>query len=164
MADSPRSPGWYPDPDRSGGERWWNGVSWSDGRRGSDGATTASSTNISAQAPIERVIYSASNPAPQSPAEQHVHPPALVVIRAVNPAAVTAIAAAAVSVFINVLFIPSIVAIVFGIRAIVRANQLTAAGQPGGTKVLGVVAIAVAVATALVSVVFSLAVFVGGSG
>ena len=28
-----RIAGWYPDPENEAGERWWNGVSWSDQRR-----------------------------------------------------------------------------------------------------------------------------------
>lgn len=36
MADEFTRPGWYPDP-QGQGERWWNGASWSDTRRG--GAT-----------------------------------------------------------------------------------------------------------------------------
>ncbi|TPW75467.1 DUF2510 domain-containing protein [Schumannella soli] len=33
MPDSSDSPGWYPDPERRGGQRWWNGAGWSDARR-----------------------------------------------------------------------------------------------------------------------------------
>lgn len=163
MADVVRSPGWYPDPDRGPGERWWNGVSWSDSRRGANGATTSAVTNITAQAPIQRVVYSATNPAPQSPAQVGQQASPLVVTRALNPAATTAIALAAVSVFLNFLLIPSIAAVVFGVRAIVRANQLAAAGQPGGSKTLAVIAIAIAVASAVWSSVFFVVAFVSGS-
>lgn len=163
MADIVRSPGWYPDPDRGPGERWWNGVSWSDSRRGANGLTTSAVSNISAQVPIDRVVYSAANPAPQSPAEMGVQAAPLVVTRALNPAATTAIALAAVSVFLNFLLIPSIAAIVFGVRAIMRANQLAAAGQPASSKTLAVVAIAVAVASAIWSSVFFVIAFVAGS-
>ncbi|GAB3410768.1 hypothetical protein GCM10027515_31510 [Schumannella luteola] len=33
MPDSSDSPGWYPDPEHRGGQRWWNGAGWSDARR-----------------------------------------------------------------------------------------------------------------------------------
>jgi hypothetical protein len=35
MSDSNAQPiaGWYPDPENEAGDRWWNGVSWSDQRR-----------------------------------------------------------------------------------------------------------------------------------
>ena len=38
MTDDSKRAGWYPDPDGAPGERWWNGVGWSDSRRG--GVTT----------------------------------------------------------------------------------------------------------------------------
>jgi hypothetical protein len=36
---APQSPGWYPAPDGNG-QQWWNGSTWSDARRNSDGTTT----------------------------------------------------------------------------------------------------------------------------
>ena len=35
---TPVRPGWYPAPDGSGTEQWWNGASWSDSKRGIGGA------------------------------------------------------------------------------------------------------------------------------
>jgi hypothetical protein len=165
MADIVRSPGWYPDPDRGPGERWWNGVSWSDSRRGANGVSTAASTNISAQAPITRVVYSAANPAPQSPADHGHQAAALTVTRALNPAATTAFAAAVISIFLNFLLIPSIVAIIFGVRAVARANQLVAEGQPVavGTKILGIISIVIAIGSAVSWIVFFLIAFVSGA-
>lgn len=165
MADIVRSPGWYPDPDRGPGERWWNGVSWSDSRRGANGVATSASTNISAPAPITRVVYSAANPAPQSPAEVGRPAAALTVTRALNPAATTAFAAAVISIFVDFLLIPSIVAIVFGVRAIARANQLIADGQPAaaGTRALAIVSIIIASSSAAWWIIFFLIVFVSGS-
>lgn len=162
MADVVRSPGWYPDPDRGPGERWWNGVSWSDSRRGANGAATSAVSNISAKAPINRVVYSATNPAPQSPADLGRPVPAIAMTRALNPAATTAIAMAAVSVFLNFLLIPSVAAIVFGVRAIARANQLAAAGQPASSKTLAVVAIVIALLSAIWAILFwAIALFSG---
>ena len=34
----PQRPGWYPAPDGSATEQWWNGASWSDTKRGLGGA------------------------------------------------------------------------------------------------------------------------------
>ena len=56
MAEKTQSPGWYPDPDGGGRERWWDGVSWSDTRRG------ANSTTASPVAPaIPPAAYSAKH-------------------------------------------------------------------------------------------------------
>ena len=35
---TPQRPGWYPAPDGSATEQWWNGASWSDAKRGVGGA------------------------------------------------------------------------------------------------------------------------------
>ena len=34
----PQRPGWYPAPDGSATEQWWNGAAWSDSKRGVGGA------------------------------------------------------------------------------------------------------------------------------
>ncbi|TPW70037.1 DUF2510 domain-containing protein [Schumannella sp. 10F1B-5-1] len=49
--DAPRSPGWYPDPDRAGAQRWWNGAGWSDARRGMSGAPSRQTPAPDADAP-----------------------------------------------------------------------------------------------------------------
>jgi hypothetical protein len=35
---TPQRPGWYPAPDGSGTEQWWNGAAWSDTKRGIGGS------------------------------------------------------------------------------------------------------------------------------
>lgn len=93
MTEQTRSAGWYPDPDGDG-QRWWNGVGWSDTRRA--GAGAAASTPYAPEPPeqagvspivgatavppvvpppagpppplrVPSVIYSADNPAPEIP-------------------------------------------------------------------------------------------------
>lgn len=45
MADtSPPIAGWYPDPENPDTDRWWNGSSWSDQRRGSGAAAAPGPT------------------------------------------------------------------------------------------------------------------------
>ena len=85
MAEEYKRAGWYPDPAGAPGERWWNGVGWSETRRGAHApshitpSTHTTPPVYSAPAvtppanyttpPVTRPpVYSADNPAPQSPA------------------------------------------------------------------------------------------------
>lgn len=45
MPHAPRSPGYYPAPDGRG-EQWWNGVAWSESRRGAGSAVLSNSTPV----------------------------------------------------------------------------------------------------------------------
>lgn len=151
MTDS-RTPGWYPDPDGSG-ERWWNGVSWSEARRAAPGSPlpTTTTTAAAVAAPVAPaafpapapVVYSASNPAPQQPGQ--FAPPgspgyapraAMTIDARQNPMSVYALVAGIISFFANILLVPSILAVIFGLRAFARSREIAAAGQIDRTKSL----------------------------
>lgn len=138
MTDS-RTPGWYPAPDAPG-ERWWNGVGWSDARRG--GKVPAAAATSPAPVPV---VYSASNPAPQQPGQ--FAPPgapgyapraAMTIDARQNPMSVYALVAGIISFFANILLVPSILAVVFGLRALGRSKEITASGQVDRTRGLAV--------------------------
>lgn len=140
MTDS-RTPGWYPAPDAPG-QRWWNGVGWSDARRG--GTTQAGPSSAGAPAPVP-VVYSASNPAPQQPGQ--FAPPgapgyapraAMTIDARQNPMSVYALVAGIISFFANILLVPSILAVVFGLRALGRSKEIAASGQVDRTRGLAV--------------------------
>lgn len=174
---APATPGWYPDPDGAAGERWWNGVAWSDARRDPQAAAAviapaAAPSSQSAAAPAAPVVYSASNPAPQSPAEGGPGTPTLSVpalsrvsaamsldARA-NPMAIYGLIAGIVAFFFNVFLVPSIVAIVFSARGLARANQLAAEGKTTTMRNAAVGGLAMGVISAIIGLVESL-VFVG---
>jgi len=155
MAEENRRAGWYPDPDGGAGERWWNGASWSDSRRGGPVATavpvpapvTAAVASTAAPAavpvpPPATVIYSAANPAPQRPDPYAAGRAATwtgAVINAtpgrnvdvqVNKYAFYGFLTGVISVFFNLLFLLAPLAIVFSIMGIARARQLKAQGAP----------------------------------
>jgi hypothetical protein len=139
---SPQTPGWYPAPDGAG-DQWWNGIDWSPARRPVGGAPRASAIVVP---PTPTVVYSASNPAPQSPAEggpgtgTATLPLAgatldLSALRAAgtinarpNPQALYGLVAGVIAFFFNIFLVPSILAIVFSVRGLARANQLAAEG------------------------------------
>ncbi|UDF13217.1 hypothetical protein LH407_13825 [Antiquaquibacter oligotrophicus] len=132
-----RSPGWYAAPDGSG-EQWWNGVGWSESRRG------ASAPVVTAP----RVVYSAANPAPQEqgatagPGAPTGTTSALMTIDArSNPRAIYALVAGVLAIVFNLFLVPSILAIVFGVSALSRAKTLAATGAPtlSGPAIAGLV-------------------------
>lgn len=58
-----KSPGWYPNPDSPGHERWWNGSSWSDNTRGDTADVAANpSADASASASAEPVVVAPGEP------------------------------------------------------------------------------------------------------
>lgn len=146
MADENKRAGWYPDPDGAAGERWWNGASWSDSRRGgvvpAAAPVVAAAASVAPIAPAAPVIYSAANPAPQSPGAYGTSRSALwtnALITAapgrnidarVNKYAFYGFICGIISLFFNLFFVLSILAIVFSALGISRARQLKAQGAP----------------------------------
>ncbi|MGX5680289.1 DUF2510 domain-containing protein [Schumannella luteola] len=156
MPTTSHSPGWYPDPDGAPGQRWWNGVGWSDARRAVGGGHVApvpppvAPVAAAPTTPTAPVVYSAANPAPQYPGQYGAAPgtPGYVPRAGItldarqNPLAVQAFVTGLIAVFFNVLLVPSILAIVFGSRALARSNQLRAAGQEDKTRGLAIAGVA----------------------
>lgn len=163
MAEKARRAGWYPDPGSApdpaggptsvGGERWWNGASWSDTRRDANAPQAVAEVGDTASVgavPVPKtppVIYSADNPAPQAPGMFPGAAPrtALVINAKNNPMAMYGFIAGLFAFFFNILLIPSVFAIVFGIRGFVRANQLAAAGETNTLKIFAVLGIVLGV-------------------
>lgn len=91
------------------------------------------------------VVYSASNPAPQQPGQ--FAPPgapgyapraAMTIDARQNPMSVYALVAGIISFFANILLVPSILAVVFGLRALGRSKEIAASGQVDRTRGLAV--------------------------
>ncbi|MCU1440488.1 MAG: hypothetical protein JWP85_1485 [Rhodoglobus sp.] len=139
MAETFQRAGWYPDPDGTPGERWWNGTSWSDSRR-TPGATTVTSPSA---APV---IYSASSPAPQRPdpyATMGVGPStpraAMSIDARANRNAMIGFVTGIIAMVFNFLGILGPVAIVFSALGIVKARQLKAQGAANNLMVFALI-------------------------
>jgi hypothetical protein len=63
----PQRPGWYPAPDGSATEQWWNGASWSDTKRGAGGAAMPGLPAYRATPPASP--YGAEAPPPLPPTQ-----------------------------------------------------------------------------------------------
>ncbi len=166
MSDVTRSAGWYPDPDGAPGERWWNGAGWSDARRGAAPAVTPQPMPVAEQAPPTPVIYSAANPAPQAP--NTYGPPGAGVVSAstitlnarVNPMAFNGLVAGIVAMLFNVLLVPSILAVIFSIKGLAKARELTAAGQTTTLRTLAIIGLVLGIFSGIGGIIQG-AIFVG---
>jgi len=147
MADEYMRPGWYPDPDGVAGERWWNGTSWSDTKRGG-AAPAAASPTVPVYAPpvapsvgAAPVIYSAENPAPQRPDPYAARPAAavgaLTQTARENRNATIGLVLGIVAIF--GLSIAGVVGVVFSILGIQRGRQMIREGKPNSTFVMAIV-------------------------
>jgi hypothetical protein len=147
MAEEPKRAGWYPDPDGAAGERWWNGASWSDGRRAVPAAAASGAIPASVTVPEPHVIYSAENPAPQSQAETTSSRFArartgLTIDASANRQAMIGFVLGIVATFFNPLFLLAPVGIIYSILGLRRANELRAQGITGNMRVFAIVGIA----------------------
>lgn len=152
--DATRSPGWYPAPDGNG-QQWWNGAGWSESRKAP--VASAGPPVAAAPAPAPQIIYSASNPAPQSPSESPefggpIRAAAQIDARA-NPMALYALIAGIFAVVFNLFLVPSILAIVFGVRGLGRARELAAAGHPGAMRGLATTGLVLGIFGGAISVI-----------
>lgn len=129
METQPPRAGWYPDP--RGGERWWNGIAWSDSRRAGPGAVP-----MTAASPKEHIV-------PASAAAPVLNAPALVGF----------LISLTGFVFLNglMLGIPGIVGAIVSVSGISRANRLAVSGTRASGKGLAVVGVLVGLGGALLT-------------
>ncbi|HOT33721.1 MAG TPA: DUF2510 domain-containing protein [Rhodoglobus sp.] len=188
MADENKRAGWYPDPDGGAGERWWNGASWSDSRRGAPAAAPVRAAAASAGPasvaphpvipvpPPATVIYSAANPAPQAldpyaPGRTAVWTgavlnaaPGRTIDARVNRFAFYGFITGIISVFFNVLFVLAPLAIVFSIMGIARARQLKAQGAPATLMTMALIGLGTGAFSLLIGLIGLISVIAGVIG
>lgn len=154
MTDSAQRPGWYPDPDGVPGERWWNGVAWSDTRRGGPNRTVVPTAPAAPVAPLPTL----SRPSASAPGLPPVPPPAInpyataprPVGGGANPLALGGFILSIASMFfLSFLVIPSVVATVLSLRGMARGRELRAQGNPGHQYGLAVAGFALGIAGTL---------------
>jgi len=165
--DSPRTPapGWYPHPADLGSELYWDGSAWTDRSRPSAPQAPLYGTPSAPQAGSPGAAYgtppaaaSGSDPAvpsapygadPYSAAPYGANPYAAnpydsTAASGRNPMAIASLVMGILSLVFNLLFVPSILAIVFSVRGRAAAS-VTGIGRGMATAglILGVVGIAV---------------------
>lgn len=146
-----RSAGWYRDPKGGAGERWWNGISWSDTVRNAGGALEHAPANLNAarsraarslppvlnvHQAVPPVIYSPSNPAPQAPGTSLARriPGGYTIDARANRMAFASVASGIIGLFASVLIVPSLLSIVFALMGLAHARRMAADGDSAATS------------------------------
>jgi hypothetical protein len=137
---TPQRPGWYPAPDGSRTEQWWNGAAWSDTKRGVGGAAMPGLPGYQAAPPVAPPTSAAPDVPRPDPYAPPVGAPALqrVVgsggsVNLTNSTAVLAFVFSMLGIFI---FGPlAVVGIVLGIIAVRRPTTV------GGQRAMAIAAI-----------------------
>jgi hypothetical protein len=156
MAETYQRPGWYPDPEGKPGERWWNGSSWSDSRRGA--GTQPVSTPPPSAPPV---IYSADNPPPQSPdpfgrtlaGYTATSGRALAIDARANRNAVIGLITGMIALFFNVLGVLGPVAIVFSALGVAKARQLKEQGLANNSLVIALIGLGAGILSTIIGIV-----------
>lgn len=168
MAETFQRPGWYPDPDGNPGERWWNGTSWSESRRGGPQPVVPVTSVQPAASTAPPPVYSAQSPAPARP--DPYAQPALAsatgrtgIDTRANRNAMIGFITGLISLFIGILPILPPVAIVFSILGIVKARQLQAQGAPSTLMVFAVIGLVSGIISGFISLLTLIA-FVASLG
>lgn len=145
MAD-PTTPGWHPDPERSGMLRWWNGLGWSDARRAADqeraairpvaeddarrgaGLLEAARRTAEAPGPISRraVLDSARTARAAGGAATAG---AAASVGALNPLAIGGVVLGLVGLTLGLWGAASVVGLIVSLAGLVRARRLAREGE-----------------------------------
>lgn len=138
--------GWYPDPERVGAARFWDGAAWTEHVKGAPArfAPAVAGRGNAPIAPPPGAPYSAALPrlAPRS-----------------NRMATAGLTFGVVSLVANVLLVPTILGIVFGAIGTARASRRGGSGRARG--IVGIVLGALGVVAALVQLAVLIPVFLG---
>lgn len=145
--------GWYDDTTDAEQLRWWTGTAWTDARAPRQPAAAESP----AEAPIPLPYGPASvtgmpaaSPGPSVPVAQLPGAPAapppgrLRLLRTNNPFAFTSVIIGLASLAVNILCVPAVLAIAFGILGVVRSRKLARAGASVTGLVASIIGIALA--------------------
>lgn len=158
---TPQRPGWYPAPDGSGTEQWWNGAAWSDARRGPGGSAMpglpgyqAAPPSTPASAPVD-----IPRPDPYAPpaAAARVGGPGTATASVGSTSAVVALVLGIVSIFV---FAPlGLVAIIVAISALGRPTTI---GTQRTLAIVGIITGAVGLAWGAIQFLFFIVTLSGG--
>jgi hypothetical protein len=146
VATAPSAAGWYPDPERIGATRFWDGAAWTEHVKGTPArfAPPVAGRGGPRVTPAPGAPYSAALPrlAPRS-----------------NRAATAGLTFGILSLIANVLLVPTILGIVFGAIGTARASRRGGVGRVRG--IVGIVLAALGVVAALVQLAILIPVFLG---
>ncbi len=140
--------GWYADPAGSELVRYWDGTNWTE--------HTSPPPTAAPPAPPQQPAYAyAQAPSRPGVATAGAYPQYVIAVPAKNSLATRALVWAIISLVINPIALPSIMAIVFGSQALGVASQMEQAGLPNSARGRAISAIVVGSVGALIFVILA---------